>query len=144
MAEATLYKGTIQALTLDCTYEEILCIRLLDEQGRYPTITYHTTMGSQLTPRQRGRVLKTVRETTVGQLQGAGHEGVWRHFTPLDRGEPRSYLTKMARRGYKLILHTDQQGEEYLVICSRLEITQGQSRCPPYWQLGIQPGAVYP
>ena len=143
MMETTLYRGTIKALTLDCTYEEILCIRLLDERGQYPTITYGTTMGSQLTPEQQGMFLKEVREITVQQLETEGHEGVWKYFASLDRGNPCSYLTRMWEKGYKLILHTDQTGKEYLVICSSLDITYQQNQKPPYWQLGIQPGAVY-
>ena len=123
MAETRLYSGTIQALTLDCTYEELLRIRLLDEQGWHHTITYYTTMSSQLTEKQVGLFLKEVREIQLSELQSPEHESVWQYFTPLDRGQPKDYLTKMSRRGYKLILHTDGQGEEYLVVCDRLKMT---------------------
>ena len=60
------YRGRIQMLVMDLAVEDILCLRLKDPSGFYPTVTCREVLYSQLSPAGKSSIPSFPQPTSDG------------------------------------------------------------------------------
>ena len=74
------YRGRIQMLVMDLAVEDILCLRLKDPSGFYPTVTCRDVLYSQLSPADIGRTILSVQAIPPDKLGVPELEAVCRQY----------------------------------------------------------------
>ncbi|MBU5230907.1 Uncharacterised protein [uncultured Clostridium sp.] len=131
------YRGRIQMLVMDLAVEDILCLRLKDPSGFYPTVTCREVLYSQLSPADIGRTILSVQAIPPDKLGVPELEAVCRQYR-LDSLDPdgQRLIHALARYRVKLLLHCMDLGPPRLVVAGDVEVRRKPSGEFRYWENG--------
>lgn len=136
--------GKIVAMFLDEDVEQLICLRLCDGDGLYPSILYREVQYNQLEPEYRGRIVLSVRELTVTELCEPEHAQLLaRICRDLGEKDGGGVCSRMKRCGGFLFLHTLDGGGEAIVWSSPPIIHYAQPRQIYFWDVGLTNERAY-
>lgn len=121
--ENTLYKGVILELTVDTDMEEVLCMRIKEDDS-YKTIIYHEALYSQLAEKHIGMSILSVAEVTLENMKSEEYATAWEQYKIERNDDGRALMATERHNARRLFLHVLSGNIQCLVVAKDLEMNR--------------------
>lgn len=141
---AAIFTGSIIAMFIDGAVEELVCLRIRDSDGFYPSVMYRTVRYNEFKQEHTGRMVLSARELSLKALLEPGHAGLLARICLTFREKDGNAMcSRIQRDGGSLYLHTLDGGEEAAVWSTPPVIRYAQPEQIYYWDVGLTYECAY-